>query len=224
MAGFTSKERVMTAAMLGVCLGMAASPRGVGAQSPPAATIPADARYTAADVTFMQGMIGHHAQALAMSALVADRSTRPELALLAERITVSQRDEMAIMQRWLSERKQPVPTAASHDSAAAHALPAMPAMPATHAMHGSAGAMHQMPGMLSPAQMDSLTKATGPAFDRLFLQYMIQHHEGALTMVAELLRTPNAAREPMVFQFVSDVDTDQRSEIRRMQLLLRVLL
>jgi len=212
MAGFTSKERVMTAAMLGACLGMATTPRRVDAQSPPAATIPADARYTAADVTFMQGMIGHHAQALEMSALVADRSTRPELALLAERIMVSQRDEIAIMQTWLSERKQPVPTTGGHD------------LHARHVAHDAGGATHQMPGMLTPAQMDSLTKATGPAFDRLFLQYMIQHHEGALTMVAEFLRTPDAAREPMVFQFVSDVDTDQRSEIRRMQRLLRVLL
>ncbi len=189
---------------------MGSTPSLASAQSQ-TATIPADARYTAADVAFMQGMIGHHAQALEMSALVAGRSTRPELALLAERISVSQRDEIAIMQTWLSERKQPVPATGGHD------------MHAAHAMHGSAGAMHQMPGMLSPAQMDSLTKATGPAFDRLFLQYMIQHHEGALFMVAELLRAPNAAREPMMFQFVSDVDTDQRAEIRRMQALLRTL-
>ena len=189
---------------------MGAAPAAARAQGQTAA-IPADARYTAADVAFMQGMIGHHAQALEMSALVAGRSTRPELALLAERISVSQRDEIAIMQTWLSERKQPVPATGGHD------------MHAAHAMHGSAGAAHQMPGMLSPAQMDSLTKAAGPAFDRLFLQYMIQHHEGALTMVAELLRAPNAAREPMMFQFVSDVDTDQRAEIRRMQALLRTL-
>jgi uncharacterized protein (DUF305 family) len=93
-----------------------------------------------------------------------------------------------------------------------------------HAMHGETGAAsHAMPGMLTPAQMDSLAAARGTAFDRLFLRYMIQHHEGALTMVTDLLKTPGAAREPMVFQFVSDVDTDQRAEIRRMQALLTTL-
>lgn len=181
-----------------------------------ASAIPADARYTAADVAFMRGMIGHHAQALEMSALVASRSTRPEIALLAERITVSQRDEIAIMARWLSERQQPVPAearavldsaATAHDAHAGHA--------AAHAHDG-----HQMPGMLTRAQMDSLGAARGDEFDRRFLRYMIQHHEGALTMVAELLATPGAARETMVYQFAADVDVDQRSEIRRMKALL----
>jgi uncharacterized protein (DUF305 family) len=162
----------------------------------------------------MQGMIGHHAQALTMSALVAERSTTPAMALLAERITVSQQDEIAIMQRWLAERRQTVPAVAGgHDA---------------HAMHGASSgasdnAAHSMPGMLSPAQMDSLTAARGRDFDRLFLRYMIQHHEGALTMVVDLLKTPGAARDPMVFQFVSDVDTDQRAEIRRMQAMLAPL-
>lgn len=180
-------------------------------------TVPAGATYTAADVAFMQGMIGHHAQALTMSALVAERSTTPAMALLAERITVSQQDEIAIMQRWLAERRQTVPAAAGgHD---AHAM---------HAMHGASGGAsgdtaHTMPGMLSPAQMDSLTTARGREFDRLFLRYMIQHHEGALTMVVDLLKTPGAARDPMVFQFASDVDTDQRAEIRRMQTMLASL-
>jgi uncharacterized protein (DUF305 family) len=80
-----------------------------------------------------------------------------------------------------------------------------------------------MPGMLSPAQMDTLSRARGASFDRLFLQYMIQHHEGALVMVAQLLATANAARDPMLFQFASDVDTDQRAEIRRMRALLTTL-
>jgi uncharacterized protein (DUF305 family) len=183
----------------------------------PLPAVPAGAAYTTADVAFMQGMIGHHAQALTMSALVAERSTTPAMALLAERITVSQQDEIAIMQRWLAERQQTVPSVAGgHD---AHAL---------HAMHGASGgtsdaSAHTMPGMLSPAQMDSLTAARGRDFDRLFLRYMIQHHEGALTMVVDLLKTPGAARDPMVFQFASDVDTDQRAEIGRMQTMLASL-
>jgi uncharacterized protein (DUF305 family) len=189
------------------------APGALGAQSgPPTAAIPAGARYTAADVAFMYGMIGHHAQALEMSALVSGRSTNPQLALLAERIIVSQRDEIDMMRRWLLERGQPAPpsvdsTHAAHDPHAAH----------------DQQAGHVMPGMLTSAQRDTLRAARGTTFDSLFLRYMIQHHDGAVVMVAELLRTPGAAREPMVFQFVSDVDTDQRAEIRRMQAMLKTL-
>ena len=186
---------------------------GVGATVLPAQGAPKAVFPTAhaADVAFMQGMIGHHAQALEMSALVAERSTSTQLPLLAERITVSQRDEIAIMRRWLLERGHTAPDTVGtpHDMHTTHST--------TH------NAAHVMPGMLTPAQMDSLKAARGATFDRLFLQYMIQHHEGALTMVAELLASPAAAREPMIFQFASDVDTDQRAEIRRMRALLSTL-
>ncbi|WP_075071544.1 DUF305 domain-containing protein [Gemmatimonas phototrophica] len=160
-----------------------------------------------ADVSFMQGMIGHHAQAVQMTALVEVRTRTPELRLLAERITVSQRDEIDIMSRWLNEQKQPIPPSDPH---------------AMHPMAPGHGA-HAMPGMLSSAQMDSLTAARGVSFDTLFLQYMIQHHEGALVMVADLLQVNGAARDPQIFQFASDVDTDQRAEIRRMRTLLNTL-
>ncbi|MBL0939288.1 MAG: DUF305 domain-containing protein [Gemmatimonadaceae bacterium] len=158
----------------------------------------------AADVQFMQGMIGHHAQALDMSALVDSRTKRPEMLSLAERIAVSQKDEIAIMRAWLEQKKQPVP--ATHD------------MSAHHAGHTAEAAV--MPGMLSPAQMDSLGAAQHERFDVLFLRYMIQHHEGALRMVATLLETPRGAHDPQVFQFAADVDADQRAEIRRMRALL----
>lgn len=161
-------------------------------------------KHTAADVAFMQGMIGHHAQALEMVALVPARSSRVEMESLGERIAVSQKDEIGIMQRWLT----------AHGEAGDTKPPMSHDMHATHAT---------MPGMLSPAQMDSLRNAEGTTFDRLFLQYMIQHHEGALVMVAELLRNPGAAQEPMVFQIMSDVDADQRAEIRRMKALLAQL-
>jgi uncharacterized protein (DUF305 family) len=157
------------------------------------------------DVAFMQGMIAHHAQALTMSALVPARTQRPELLALAERIVVSQQDEIAIMQSWLRERKQTVPEV----SDAAHA-----------GHHAPAHSTHDMPGMLTSTQMDSLSAATGVQFERLFLRYMIQHHDGALQMVASLLSAPGGARDPQVFQFASDVDTDQRAEIRRMRALL----
>lgn len=182
-----------------------------------AAGVPAAAQTTTAtpaDVAFMQGMIGHHAQALVMSSLVRERSTHPQLPLLAERITVSQQDEIAIMRRWLEERQLPVPPIDSTGTAhAAHDA---------HAGHGTA-APHAMPGMLTAAQLDSLSSARGRDFDRLFLQYMIQHHEGALAMVSQLLASRDAARDPMLFQFAADVDADQRAEIRRMRALLAAL-
>ncbi len=184
-------------------------PVASAAQDAPA---PPPARANSADVAFMQGMIGHHAQALQMTALVAGRANHRQLPLLAERITISQQDEIEIMRRWLTEHGAAAPRAdRAHDGAHdAHAA---------HGQHDTPG----MPGMLSTAQMDSLTAARGVAFDRLFLQYMIQHHEGALVMVAQLLASPAAARDPMIFQFASDVDTDQRAEIRRMRALLATL-
>ncbi len=154
----------------------------------------------AADVAFMQGMIMHHAQAITMSAMVQTHTARPELLLLAERINVSQQDEVAVMRRWLEEHGSP--------SGAPHG--------AAHDKHDA----HTMPGMLSPAQLTELAAAREVGFDRLFLRFMILHHEGALQMVADLRRVPGAAQSPMLYQFVNDIDNDQRAEIRRMQSLL----
>ncbi len=166
-----------------------------------AASAGLSARFTGAEVAFMQGMLGHHAQAVTMSTLVADRAALPALRALAERITVSQQDEITRMQTWLTTRGQPVPMVG-----------------AGHEGHGPT-----MPGMLTPTELAELASARGTAFDRRFLQLMIRHHEGALAMVAELLRTSGAAQDPLTFQFVSDVDADQRAEIRRMQALLATL-
>lgn len=174
------------------------------AQSATSSAAPA---ITAADVSFMQDMIGHHAQALEMSALVRSRSTQPSLRVLAERITVSQTDEIAMMQQWLRARGLTPAGGAGHDThmPGMHDMAAMPAM---------------MPGMLTPAQMQALRRARGAAFDRLFLEGMIQHHEGALTMVRSLLAVPGAAQESSINRFVTDVDTDQRAEIQRMRAML----
>ena len=73
-----------------------------------------------------------------------------------------------------------------------------------------------MPGMLTPEEMARLAAAKGEAFDRLFLEFMIKHHEGALTMVKDLFATPGAGQESEIFAFASDVDADQRMEIERM--------
>jgi uncharacterized protein (DUF305 family) len=142
-----------------------------------------------------------------MTTLVPARSSRQDIRLVAERIEASQRDETALMERWLRSRGQGVQRAEEH--------------PAHHAAGGGAAmpGMPAMPGMLTEAELAGLAKATGPDFDRLFLEYMIRHHEGALTMVKELLATPGAGQEPEIFRFLSDVDADQRAEIRRMRTL-----
>ena len=156
-------------------------------------------QHTAADVRFMQGMIGHHAQAVEMTALVASRTTSDAMRSLARRIEVSQADEITMMQRWLEARGQE--------------------RPGPHAHHAAGATL--MPGMLTPAEMDRLAAATGAAFDRLFLEGMIKHHEGALVMVKELFATPGAGQESEIFAFASDVDADQRMEIDRMRGMLK---
>lgn len=154
--------------------------------------------YTAADVRFMQGMIAHHGQALVMTDLLKTRTNRPDMRLLAERIDVSQKDEILSMQRWLASRGEEVPSAAAQH-------------------HMAAGHMPLMPGMLTDEELAQLEKSTGAEFDRLFLLYMIRHHEGALKMVADLFATNGAVQEPQLFAFASDVDADQRAEIARMR-------
>jgi uncharacterized protein (DUF305 family) len=164
------------------------------------------APYTPADVQFMSGMIGHHAQAVLMAGWAPSHGASSSLRVLCERIAVSQRDEIAFMERWLGERHEAVP----------------PADPRGHIMPGMDMPM-LMPGMLSPEQMAQLDSAQGPEFDRLFLQFMIQHHRGAITMVNELLKTPGAAQDGQVFRFASDVNVDQSTEIDRMSRMLDVL-
>jgi uncharacterized protein (DUF305 family) len=189
-----------------------ATPRNIGSS-------PSRPNYTPADVRFMQGMIAHHAQALAMTALLRDRTTRTDMRLLAQRIDVSQQDEIGLMRRWLEKRGEPVPDvapASEHHDTVGHAM-SMPGM----SMPGSMSMSNMMmPGMLTPAQLAELGRARGPEFDRLFLRDMIQHHEGALVMVRDLLATNGAAQEGEIFQFSSDIDADQRAEIMRMRALL----
>ena len=198
------RERRIVARWLGAaCLAMVAMlPSPGGAQS---------SGNSAADVAFMQGMIHHHAQAIEMVALMAGRTKTPAITSLGERITVSQKDEIAMMQQWLREHGEPAP----NPQASMHAGMAMD-MP----MGDDA---RMMPGMLTPAQMAQLAKARGAAFDRLFLSGMIQHHAGALTMVKQLFATNGAAQNTAVFRFASDVDADQRAEITRMRALLKVM-
>ena len=162
----------------------------------------APTRYT--DVQFMQGMIAHHAQALEMTALIPGRTSREEFRLLGQRIDISQKDEIAMMQGWLRRRGAEVPGLDSHN------------------MHpDAAGHMMMMPGMLTHEEMAQLEKSTGVEFERLFLQYMIRHHQGALAMVSDLFGTKGSAQDPQISNYASDIDADQRAEIRRMQTLQR---
>jgi uncharacterized protein (DUF305 family) len=165
-------------------------------------------RFTPADVRFMTGMIGHHAQALVMASLAPTHGASAQVRTLAARIINAQQDEIAIMQQWLRDRRQAVPEV--------H-------IAGTELMvHGAEHALH-MPGMLTPEQMRELDGARGQEFDRLFLTYMIQHHSGAVTMVHDLFRTQGAGQDEAVFKFASDVQVDQTTEIARMESMLAAL-
>jgi uncharacterized protein (DUF305 family) len=156
---------------------------------------------TEADVKFMQGMIGHHAQAVEMVELLRTRTASEDMKKLAHRIELSQIDEINMMKAWLNARGA--------------------ALPDEHAHH-KPGA-HLMPGMLTPEDMAKLAAAKGSEFDRLFLQYMIKHHDGALIMVKELFATPGAAQESDIFAFASDVEADQSMEMDRMSAMLATI-
>ena len=164
--------------------------------------------YTAGDVQFMSHMIGHHAQALVMSGWAPSHGANPEVQRLAERIINAQKDEIAIMQTWLRDRRQPVPEAKPG--------------PMKMVMDGMEHEM-LMPGMLTDPQMKELDQARGKDFDRLFLRYMIQHHRGAVSMVMDLFGTNGAAQDETVFKFANDVQVDQSTEIARMEKMLAFL-
>jgi len=157
--------------------------------------------FTPADVEFMQGMIGHHAQAVEMVELLKTRTRRDDMKMLGLRIEVSQVDEIRMMQHWLEARGQGVPD--------------------EHAHHQHDAAL--MPGMLTPEAMARLAAASGAAFDRLFLEGMMSHHEGALVMVHDLFASPGAGQDSEIFAFASDVEADQKMEIDRMGAMLKEL-
>jgi uncharacterized protein (DUF305 family) len=180
-----------------------------GAPGTPSRTLPPSTRGTApprsqADVEFMQGMIMHHSQAVEMTALIQSHTENKDLRSLGARIRSSQSDEIKFMRRWLAARGEPVSMPMS-------GMPNMdtPRVPIAF-----------MPGMLTPEQMEALRKAKGAEFDRLFLTGMIQHHNGALTMVKDLFDTAGAGQDADVFNFATDADNTQRAEIRIMQTML----
>ena len=168
--------------------------------SPAAAQAPRD--YTAADVRFMSGMIYHHAQAVLIAGWAPSHDAGPSLRTLCDRIVASQKDEIALLSRWLADRHEAVP----------HTDP-------EHMMMPEIDSTHMMPGMLSAEQLAQLDRAQGAAFDRLFLSLMIQHHQGAITMVNQLFAAGAGEEEP-VYKMASSVFADQTTEIERMQRML----
>jgi len=182
-----------------------------GAPGQPSKTLPPSTKATLpprspADVEFMQGMIMHHAQAIEMTALIPSHTENRDLRSLGARISSSQDDEIKFMKRWLTTRGEPL---SMHD--------AMHEKHDSHTSDHDMAAMHLMPGMLTPEQMEALRETTGAEFDRLFLTGMIQHHQGALTMVKDLFDTAGAGQDAEIFGFTTDVDTGQRAEIKIMQ-------
>jgi uncharacterized protein (DUF305 family) len=159
---------------------------------------------SAADVQFMQGMILHHAQAVEMTAMIPSNTENMDLHSLGARISSSQTEEIKFMKHWLKARRAAVPKAI------------MPGMNMS-----SKEAMPLMPGMLTSVQMEALAKAKGGDFDRLFLKGMIQHHNGALTMVKDLFDTAGAGQDAELFDFATDADNTQRAEIKIMESMLK---
>jgi uncharacterized protein (DUF305 family) len=160
--------------------------------------------YTQADIDFMNGMIAHHSQAIVMAKWAPSHGASAALQTMCSRIINAQRDEILIMQSWLRDRNQPVP--------APDTLTGMGMMHGDHMM--------MMPGMLSAEQLHQLDQARGQEFDKLFLQFMIQHHQGAVSMVDDLFGTYGAAQDQLTFKLANDISADQTSEITRMQKML----
>ena len=167
------------------------------------------ARFSQADVDFMTGMIAHHAQALVMSSFADSNGASSVIQTLADRITNAQNDEIQLMQEWLRRRDQPVP----HIMIEGRNL----------MIHGAGDHAMHMPGMLSEAQLKELEEARGKNFDRLFLEYMIMHHEGAVHMVRELFKIDGAITGDDIYKLASDIHVDQITEIDRMKLMLKQL-
>jgi uncharacterized protein (DUF305 family) len=164
--------------------------------------------YTAADIAFMSGMISHHAQAVVMARWAPTHGASASIRTLCARIINAQQDEIATMQHWLGDRRQPVPEVSP-----------------TGMMMDMGGTGHEMlmPGMLTPEQMHELDQAQGPEFDQLFLMFMIQHHRGALSMVKDLFASYGAGQDELTFKLASDINVDQTTEIARMQKMLVAL-
>jgi uncharacterized protein (DUF305 family) len=199
---------VRTAALLSV-LAVGACAAG-GTTAPAASTSPSPSSRTApravpAAVEFVSGMIHHHAQAVLMAGWAPTHDAGPLVRTLCQRIVISQRDEIGLMQTWLGDHGAPVPE---------------PDPRGMRMTMGGAEHMMLMPGMLTDEQLAELDRARGADFDRLFVTYMIQHHQGAITMVEQLFASAGGTADDFMYKLASDIYADQTAEIDRMQQLL----
>jgi len=165
--------------------------------------------YTAADIAFVSGMIHHHAQAILIANWAPTHGASAQLRTLCGRVINAQLDEIHRMEQWLADRRQPMVTPQFTRDTSMRDMPGMN-------MSGDS----LMPGMLSSAQLDTLDRARGDDFDRLFLTYMIQHHTGAVHMVQQLFSTYGAGQDETIFKMATDINVDQRTEIARMHRML----
>lgn len=217
MTAITSRQAILLLAIpLAACSSATRAPAQQASAAPaapmltPAQRARADSGrppYTEADVLFMSGMIGHHAQAIVMAGWAPSHGASASVQAFCERIVVGQRDEIAVMQGWLRDRRETVP-----DAAATLQMMMQPGM-----------ASMMMPGMLTAEQMAALDRARGTDFDRLFLTDMIQHHTGAILMVDQLFAARGAAQDDGVFKIASDINVDQTTEIDRMNVMLNAM-
>ena len=165
-------------------------------------TIAADAAFNAGDVTFAQGMIPHHQQAVEMATIALDpaRAASAEVKDLATRIQGAQDPEIQLMTGWLSEWGQPV------DGMGAMSMEGM-----------EMADMPGMEGMMTADEMTGLEAATGPAFDKLWLGMMVRHHQGAVAMSKTANTNGKAA---VVKDLAAKIVSAQEAEIAEMQKLL----
>ncbi|MGH7462128.1 MAG: DUF305 domain-containing protein [Longimicrobiales bacterium] len=192
---------VLLLAVIAGCSGTSAGPAG----SPTPAAQAKASRATPADAKFLSGMIHHHAQAIVMSEWSATHGASPQIRVLSERIIVSQRDEIRMMQQWLREHGEVAPE---------------PSAKGQRMVMGGVEHNMLMAGMLTEEQMAQLDRARGNDFDRLFLEFMIQHHRGAQQMVEELFATHGGGVDDLIYKIATDTFADQGSEIDRMQRML----
>lgn len=162
--------------------------RTIGARE--AATAVPTPTANAADVKYAQNMIAHHRQALEMAILASSHAGSERVKSLASRIRDSQLPEIQVMSLWLAQQGL---------------------RPPDH--HVSHPDMSAMPGMATPEQLKALAASSGQDFDRLFLQLMIDHHRGAITMSEWVLTSGSHLR---IEELANEVATTQAGEIRRM--------
>ncbi len=191
-----------TAVGLGACSSDHSGMSGMGSST--TTEISADAKYNATDIGFAQGMIPHHAQAIEMADLALTSTTNPDVLALANKIKAAQSPEIEKLSGWLRQWGQTVPSTASGSM--------------DHDMSGTGGMM--MDGMMSQADMDRLESSTGTEFDRLLLELMIQHHEGAVKMSKSEV---SGGKNPDAIALAEAIISGQQAEITAMESLLTKL-